>query len=100
MFDRLESTSFFTQKGEQRELLIESDNTDNITFYFDHVEKKPSRIEFKKGENTLSISVVSQLLAREIACGKLVAPTPIKPCSPSPMNRQGMPNLVLLMSIF
>lgn len=56
MFDRLESTSFFTQKGEQRELLIESDNTDNITFYFDHVEKKPSRIEFKKGENTLSIS--------------------------------------------
>lgn len=56
MFDRLESTSFFTQKGEQRELLIESDNTDNITFYFDHVEKKPSRVEFKKGNNTLSIS--------------------------------------------
>lgn len=58
MFDRLEFTSFLNTKTnkEQKELLIESDNTDNITFYFDHVEKKPSRVEFKKGNNTLSIS--------------------------------------------
>ncbi len=58
MFDRLEFTSFFNTKTnkEQKELLIESDGYDNITFYFDHIEKKPSRVEFKKDNNTLSIS--------------------------------------------
>lgn len=56
MFDRIELTSFYTVKGEQKEVAIESDGYNNITFQFDNAEQVRSAVKFTKGMDRLTIS--------------------------------------------